>query len=126
VGHAVTVFEKNELIGGLLRFGIPDFKLDKSHIDRRLAQMEAEGVQFCPSTFVGNADDAPEGVSVRTPQSLQEEFDAIVLAGGAEAPRDLPVPGRELKGVHFAMDFLSEQNRVNAGQTAATSISANG
>src|SRR5690606_15321873 len=96
-GHAVTVFEKNDRIGGLLRYGIPDFKLEKSLIDRRIAQMEAEGVEFRPSTYVGNADDpAADGLTTRTPQSLLEEFDAVVMSGGAETPRDLPVPGREL------------------------------
>lgn len=125
-GHAVTVFEKSNRIGGLLRYGIPDFKLDKSHIDRRLAQMEAEGVEFCPSTYVGAAVDAEEGLTVRTPESLQEEFDAVVLTGGAETPRDLPVPGRELRGVHFAMEFLSQQNKANAGDRVAKQISAKG
>lgn len=125
-GHAVTVFEKNDRIGGLLRYGIPDFKLEKTHIDRRLDQMEAEGVEFCPSTFVGRAEDAAEGLSVRTPESLHEEFDAIVLTGGAETPRNLPIPGRELQGVHFAMEFLSQQNRVNAGETRIKQISAKG
>lgn len=123
-GHDVAVFEKSNRIGGLLRYGIPDFKLDKSLINRRLAQMEAEGVEFHPSTYVGNAQDAPEGVAVRTPESLHAEFDAIVLAGGAETPRDLPVPGRELRGVHFAMDFLRQQNMVNAGDRVARQISA--
>src|SRR5690606_39788540 len=99
--HEVTVFEKSNRVGGLLRYGIPDFKLDKNLITRRLAQMEAEGVEFQPSTYVGNPLDAPEGVTVRTPESLKAEFDAIVLTGGAETPRDLPVPGRELRGVHF-------------------------
>ncbi|TAL88283.1 MAG: glutamate synthase subunit beta [Candidimonas sp.] len=126
VGHAVTVFEKNNRIGGLLRYGIPDFKLEKSHIDRRLAQMEAEGVEFCPSTYVGDAANAKEGLTVRTPESLQAEFDAIVLSGGAENPRDLPVPGRELKGIHFAMDFLRPQNKVNAGDRVAKQIVAKG
>lgn len=125
-GHAVTVFEKSNRIGGLLRYGIPDFKLDKSHIDRRLAQMEAEGVEFCPSTYVGAAVDAEEGLTVRTPESLQEEFDAVVLAGGAETPRDLPVPGRELRGVHFAMEFLTQQNKTNAGDRIAKQINAKG
>ncbi|HZH55701.1 glutamate synthase small subunit [Yanghanlia caeni] len=123
-GHAVTLFEKSNRIGGLLRYGIPDFKLDKGLINRRLAQMEAEGVEFMPSTYVGNATDAPEGVAVRTPQELHAEFDAIVLTGGAETPRDLPVPGRELRGVHFAMDFLRQQNMVNAGDRVPRQISA--
>ena len=125
-GHSVTVFEKSNRIGGLLRYGIPDFKLEKSHIDRRLAQMEAEGVEFCASTYVGNAAHAEDGLSVRTPESLQEEFDAIVLTGGSETPRDLPVPGRDLKGVHFAMEFLSQQNKANAGDRVTKQISAKG
>ncbi|OWT53946.1 glutamate synthase subunit beta [Candidimonas nitroreducens] len=126
VGHAVTLFEKSNRIGGLLRYGIPDFKLEKSHIDRRLAQMEAEGVEFCPSTYVGDPAHAEDGLTVRTPESLQAEFDAIVLTGGAENPRDLPVPGRELKGVHFAMDFLRQQNKVDAGDHIARQTLAKG
>ena len=125
-GHAVAVFEKNDRIGGLLRYGIPDFKLAKSHIDRRLAQMEAEGVEFFPSTYIGEPGHAADGLTVRTPQSLHEEFDAVVLTGGAETPRDLPVPGRELQGVHFAMEFLTQQNRVNAGARLSGQISAKG
>ncbi|MEL0106735.1 MAG: glutamate synthase subunit beta [Rhodospirillaceae bacterium] len=101
-GHDVVVYEKNAKIGGLLRYGIPDFKMEKSHIDRRVAQMTAEGVEFKPNTFVGY--EMPI-------EKLLEEFDAVVLAGGAEHPRDLPVPGRDLEGVHFAMDFLTQQNR---------------
>ncbi|MGN6329327.1 MAG: glutamate synthase subunit beta [Rhodanobacter sp.] len=127
VGHAVTVFEKNDRVGGLLRYGIPDFKLEKSHIDRRVEQMRAEGVQFRTGVFVGAAADAVRYGKVEsiTPEQLQAEFDAVVIAGGAETPRDLPVPGRELKGVHFAMDFLPQQNKVVAGdrlkhQTLAT------
>ena len=123
-GHDVTVFEKSNRIGGLLRYGIPDFKLDKSLINRRLAQMEAEGVEFRPSTYIGKAEEAPEGVTVHTPEALHAEFDAIVLAGGSETPRDLPVPGRELRGVHFAMDFLRQQNMVNAGDRVARQIHA--
>src|SRR5690606_5917141 len=123
-GHAVTLFEKSNRIGGLLRYGIPDFKLDKSLINRRLAQMEAEGVEFMPSTYIGKAADAPEGVAVRSPEELKAEFDAVVLTGGAETPRDLPVPGRELRGVHFAMDFLRQQNMANAGDRVARQISA--
>jgi glutamate synthase (NADPH/NADH) small chain len=127
VGHAVTVFEKNDRVGGLLRYGIPDFKLEKSHIDRRVEQMRAEGVQFRTGVFVGAAADAARYGKVEsiTPEQLQADFDAVVIAGGAETPRDLPVPGRELKGVHFAMDFLPQQNKVVAGdrlkhQTLAT------
>ncbi len=123
-GHSVTVFEKSNRIGGLLRYGIPDFKLEKLHIDRRLAQMEAEGVEFCPSTYVGAAEHAEEGLNTRTPDSLSEEFDAIVLTGGAENPRDLPVPGRELKGIHFAMDFLRQQNKACNGDRVSKQITA--
>ncbi len=125
-GHSVTLFEKSDRIGGLLRYGIPDFKLEKSHIDRRITQMEAEGVEFRPSTYVGAAADAPEGLTVRTPESLHEEFDAIALTGGSETPRDLPIPGRELQGVHFAMEFLAQQNKVNAGDRVAGQITAKG
>jgi glutamate synthase (NADPH/NADH) small chain len=125
-GHSVTVFEKNNRIGGLLRYGIPDFKLEKSHIDRRLAQMEAEGVEFHSSTYVGNEADAADGLTVRTPASLKEEFDAIVLTGGSEVPRDLPITGRDLNGIHYAMDFLSQQNKVNAGDRIEGQISAKG
>ncbi len=106
-GHAVVVFEKNDRIGGLLRYGIPDFKLEARLIDRRLAQMRAEGVEFRPNSHVGADIQA---------RALLAEFDAMVLAGGAEQPRDLNVPGRELRGIHFAMDFLTQQNRRVAGQ----------
>jgi glutamate synthase (NADPH/NADH) small chain len=105
-GHEVTVFEKNDRIGGLLRYGIPDFKMEKHTIDRRIAQMRAEGVTFRTSVHVG--------ASLPT-QKLLDDFDAIALAGGAEQPRDLEVPGRELDGVHFAMSYLPQQNRLNAG-----------
>lgn len=108
-GHRVVVFEKNDRIGGLLRYGIPDFKLENGQIDRRLAQMQAEGVEFRPNCHVGT-DELPA-------RQLLAEFDAVVLAGGAEQPRDLNVPGRELKGIHYAMDFLTQQNRRVAGQT---------
>ncbi len=101
-GHDIVVFEKNAKAGGLLRYGIPDFKMEKRHIDRRIAQMEAEGVSFRYGTHVG--------VDVSVAQ-LKAEYDAVILAGGAEKPRDLPVPGRELGGIHFAMDFLPQQNR---------------
>ena len=129
VGHAVTVFEKNERAGGLLRYGIPDFKLEKSHIDRRVEQMQAEGVIFRTNVLVGKdfpekiANYAKEAVS---PETLRKEFDAVVLAGGAELPRDLPVPGRELKGVHFAMEFLHMQNKANAGDKLSAQIKATG
>ena len=105
-GHTVTVFEKNERPGGLLRYGIPDFKMEKSHIDRRVDQMEAEGVAFRCGVHVGRDE---------TASALAETFDAVLLAGGAEHPRDLDVPGRDLDGVHFAMDFLTQQNRRVAG-----------
>ena len=107
-GHAVTVYEKADRIGGLLRYGIPNFKLEKHVIDRRLAQMEAEGVKFVTSAHVG--------VTVGVEQ-LRKEFDAIVLAGGSEGPRDLKVPGRELKGIHFAMEFLPQQTKRVLGDT---------
>ena len=121
VGHAVVVFEKNDRIGGLLRYGIPDFKFEKAHIDRRMQQMAAEGVEFRVKQCVGG--DGADAVPV---DQLLAEFDAIILAGGAEAPRDLPVPGRELAGVHFAMEFLPQQNKVNAGDTLAGQILATG
>ena len=117
IGHDVVVFEKNDRIGGLLRYGIPDFKLEKSHIDRRIDQMRAEGVEFLVGQDIG--------LHV-PPQKLQDEFDAVVLAGGAEQPRDLPVPGRNLDGVHFAMDFLPQQNRVVAGDVLSEQIKATG
>jgi glutamate synthase (NADPH/NADH) small chain len=101
-GHSVTVYEKNDRIGGLLRYGIPNFKLEKHLLDRRIEQMRAEGVTF--------EIDAHVGVNVSV-ESLREEYDAILLCGGSEQPRDLQIPGRELKGVHFAMDFLPQQNR---------------
>ncbi len=107
-GHEVTVFEKNDRIGGLLRYGIPDFKMEKHLIDRRIAQMQAEGVLFRPNWHIGK--DIPAS-------QLAKDFDAVILAGGSEHPRDLPVPGRELDGVHYAMDFLPQQNKRNAGDT---------
>lgn len=126
-GHSVTVFEKNNRIGGLLRYGIPDFKLDKSLIDRRMSQMEAEGVEFRASTYVGQASDkVADGLSRVTVEQLQQEYDAIVMAGGSEVPRDLPIPGRALEGVHFAMQFLSQQNHQNAGDRVDNQISAKG
>ncbi len=120
VGHDVTVFEKNSRVGGLLRYGIPDFKLDKNTIDRRAAQMEAEGVVFKTSTLVALDNNLPAGVAndattVVTPAQLDAEFDAVILAGGSETPRDLPVPGRELSGIHFALEFLIPQNKEVAG-----------
>ena len=106
VGHHAVVLEKNDRIGGLLRYGIPDFKMEKIHIDRRVKQMEEEGVVFKTNQNVG------ENVK---PDDLINEYDAVILAGGAEWPRDLPIPGRDLDGVHFAMDFLPLQNKVVAG-----------
>ncbi len=128
VGHDVTVFEKNDRIGGLLRYGIPDFKMEKSHIDRRVEQMQAEGVTFRTSVLVGK--DFPGTITnwskeTVSPEQLQKDFDAVIIAGGAEQPRDLPVPGRELKGVHFAMDFLPLQNKVNAGDKVKDQLLAN-
>lgn len=116
-GHAVVVLEKNSRIGGLLRYGIPDFKMEKSHIDRRMAQMTAEGVEFRVNQHVGDNVSADD---------LVAEFDAVLLAAGAEQPRDLPVKGRELDGVHFAMDFLTPQNKVNAGDVIPNQIKATG
>ncbi len=116
-GHRVTVFERDDRIGGLLRYGIPDFKMEKHLIDRRMDQMEAEGVSFVTGAAVGS------GVPTA---DLRKEFDAIVLSGGATAPRDLPVPGRELDGIHFAMEFLPQQNKIVAGDTVASQITATG
>jgi glutamate synthase (NADPH/NADH) small chain len=129
-GHDVTLFEKNDRIGGLLRYGIPDFKMEKTHIDRRVEQMQAEGVQFRTGVFVGATPPASyiPNLAQQTvaPEALAREFDAVLLTGGAEQPRDLPVPGRELKGVHFAMEFLPQQNRTVAGDTVAGQIMATG
>ncbi|MDD6176340.1 MAG: glutamate synthase subunit beta [Ruminobacter sp.] len=121
-GHKVTVYEKNSHIGGLLRFGIPDFKLPKSLIDRRIDQMEAEGISFMTNTLVADTKDLPHGVrndatKVVSPKELYEKYDAIVMCGGSETPRDLKVPGRELKNVHFALEYLIGQNKeVNGGK----------
>ena len=116
-GHWVTVFEKNDRIGGLLRYGIPNFKMEKHLIDRRLEQMTAEGVEFRPNSHVGG------NVPV---EDLRKEFDAILLSGGAEWPRDLNVPGRDLKGIHVAMDYLPQQNKVCEGDAVANRILASG
>jgi glutamate synthase (NADPH) small chain len=116
-GHSVVVFEKADRIGGLLRYGIPEFKMEKWVLDRRLDQMKSEGVEFRTGVHVGQSISA---------DALEREFDAILLAGGAEQPRDLPVPGRELKGIHFAMDFLPQQNKVCAGDQVAEQILATG
>ncbi|GAB3630095.1 glutamate synthase [Pandoraea terrae] len=129
-GHDVTVFEKNDRVGGLLRYGIPDFKLEKWLIDRRMRQMEAEGVTFRTGVYIGR--EAPDAFinnfskETISPEQLQAQFDAVVLAGGAEQPRDLPVPGRELAGVHYAMEFLPQQNKVNAGDKLPNQMLATG
>jgi glutamate synthase (NADPH) small chain len=129
-GHDVTLFEKNSRIGGLLRYGIPDFKMEKSHIDRRIEQMTAEGVVFRTGVLVGAlpkdskvTNDAKDVVS---PDQLKADFDAVLLTGGAEQSRDLPVPGRDLDGVHYAMEFLPQQNKVVAGDKVKGQISASG
>ncbi|MBS0610513.1 MAG: glutamate synthase subunit beta [Comamonadaceae bacterium] len=133
-GHAVTLFEKNDRVGGLLRYGIPDFKLDKGHIDQRIAQLVAEGVTIRTGVFVGSEKDglgkdskvtnwATETV---TPAQLHKDFDAVLLTGGAEQSRDLPVPGRDLAGIHFAMEFLPQQNKVNAGDKLKGQLRADG
>jgi glutamate synthase (NADPH) small chain len=113
-GHKVVVFEKSERIGGLMRIGIPDFKMEKHLIDRRMAQMQTEGVEFRSNSHVG--------VNVEI-ETLMTDFDAVALCGGAEKPRDLPVPGREFDGVHFAMEFLSQQNDRNAGVDVPDDVS---
>jgi glutamate synthase (NADPH/NADH) small chain len=118
-GHTVTVYEKNDRIGGLMRYGIPNFKLEKHLLDRRIEQMREEGVTFVPNAHVG----------VNLPvESLVDDFDAVLLAGGSERPRDLAIPGRELKGIHFAMEFLPQQNRRCEGDLldAAQEIHAKG
>jgi glutamate synthase (NADPH/NADH) small chain len=127
-GHDVTVFEKNDAIGGLLRYGIPDFKMEKFHIDRRVAQMQAEGVVFRAGVMIGAL---PKGSAVTNwatesiaPERLCSDFDAVLLAGGAEESRDLPVPGRDLSGIHFAMEFLPQQNKVNAGAKVKNQLRA--
>jgi glutamate synthase (NADPH/NADH) small chain len=124
------VFEKNDALGGLLRYGIPDFKMEKSHIDRRIAQMQAEGVVFRTGVRVGElkgdervTDWSSEAVGA---DALKAQFDAIVLTGGAERSRDLPVPGRDLAGIHFAMEFLPQQNKINAGGKVEQQIRADG
>ena len=129
-GHEVTVFEKSDRIGGLLRYGIPDFKLEKAVIDRRLEQLRAEGIKFRTRVFVGGkapgkaiVNDAKENIAA---SELMKTFDAVVLAGGAEQPRDLPIPGRELNGVHFAMEFLPLQNKRVAGDGNVPELSASG
>ena len=127
-GHDVTVYEKNDRIGGLLRYGIPDFKLEKQLIDQRMKQMEVEGVTFKPYHYIGKATDpaVTKGLAVITPEALKAEYDAIVLSGGSETPRDLPVQGRELDGVMYAMDFLRPQNKVVAGDKVEGQVLAKG
>jgi glutamate synthase (NADPH) small chain len=130
VGHDVTLFEKNDRVGGLLRYGIPDFKMEKTHIDRRVEQLKAEGVTIRTSVLVG---EMPKGSKVTnwaketvSPAQLQAEFDAVLLTGGAEQSRDLPVPGRDLDGIFFAMEFLPQQNKVNAGDKLKNQLRAEG
>ena len=132
-GHDVTVFEKNSRIGGLLRYGIPDFKMEKTHIDRRVEQMQAEGVVFRTGVLVGAVPSQGAGSKVTndasqtiTAEQLMREFDAVLLAAGSEQSRDLPVPGRDLQGVHFAMEFLPQQNKVNAGDKLKGQLRADG
>jgi glutamate synthase (NADPH/NADH) small chain len=130
VGHDVTLFEKNDRVGGLLRYGIPDFKMEKTHIDRRVEQLKAEGVTIRTSVLVGAM---PKGSKVTnwaketlSPEQLQAEFDAVLLTGGSEQSRDLPVPGRELDGIYFAMEFLPQQNKINAGDKLKNQLRADG
>jgi glutamate synthase (NADPH/NADH) small chain len=130
VGHDVTLFEKNDRIGGLLRYGIPDFKMEKSHIDRRAEQLVAEGVTIKTGVMVGHL---PEGSKVTnwsqetiSPEQLKKDFDAVLLTGGSEQSRDLSVPGRDLAGIHFAMEFLPQQNKVNAGDKLKGQLRADG
>ena len=140
-GHHVVVFERAEKIGGLLRYGIPEFKMEKSVLDQRLAQMATEGTEFRARVSVGSpAPGDPDGTSppcevpgaavgdatVISAKTLLDQFDALVVAGGSTLPRDLPVPGRELAGIHFAMDYLKPGNLVCEGQLGASPISAAG
>ncbi|HEU0197941.1 MAG TPA: glutamate synthase subunit beta [Nevskiaceae bacterium] len=128
-GHDVTVFEKNDRIGGLLRYGIPGFKLDKVNVDRRLKQLEGEGVKFRPGVYIGK-DRAAHVTNLAketiAPKKLLKDFDAVLMCTGCEAPRDLPIDGRDLAGIHFAMEFLPQQNRVDAGDKVADQITAHG
>ena len=116
-GHTVAVYERDDKIGGLLRYGIPDFKMEKHHIDRRIAQMEAEGTRFRPGVNIG--------VDISW-EDLRARYDAVIVATGATKPRDLPVAGRELNGIHFAMDYLVQANRAVAGESVANQIDAKG
>jgi glutamate synthase (NADPH/NADH) small chain len=129
-GHDVTLYEKNDAVGGLLRYGIPDFKMEKSHIERRVAQMQIEGVEFRTGVLVGSL---PEGSKVTnwakeniSAEQLMAQYDAVLLTVGAEQSRDLPVPGRELAGIHFAMEFLPQQNKVNGGGKVKNQLRADG
>jgi glutamate synthase (NADPH/NADH) small chain len=133
VGHDVTLFEKNDRIGGLLRYGIPDFKMEKSHIDRRADQLKAEGVTIRTGVLVGEMPKTGPASKVTnwaketiSAAQLQKDFDAVVLTGGSEQSRDLPVPGRDLDGIHFAMEFLPQQNKVNAGDKLKGQLRADG
>jgi glutamate synthase (NADPH/NADH) small chain len=129
-GHEVTVFEKNDRVGGLLRYGIPDFKMEKHHIDRRVAQMQAEGVVFRTGVLIGDLGKDSKVTNwakeTLSPMQLQADFDAVLLCGGAEQSRDLPVPGRDLDGIHFAMEFLPQQNKVVAGDQLKGQLRADG
>jgi len=129
-GHSVTVYEKNDRVGGLLRYGIPDFKMEKSHIDRRVEQMKAEGVEFKTCVLVAEIDPAVKLTNWSKervePKALLKEYEAVLLSGGAEQSRDLSVPGRDLEGIYFAMEFLPEQNKVNAGDTLKSQLRADG
>jgi glutamate synthase (NADPH/NADH) small chain len=130
-GHEVVVFEKNDRIGGLLRYGIPDFKMEKWLIDRRIEQMQAEGVEFRTRVCVGVPAAFPAGVNDEAAQhipaqAILDEFDAIVVAGGSEHPRDLPIPGRELEGIRYAMEFLPLQNKRVAGDSGVPDLWASG
>jgi glutamate synthase (NADPH) small chain len=129
-GHDVTLFEKNDRVGGLLRYGIPDFKMEKSHIDRRVEQMQAEGVTIRTGVLIG---EFPKDSKVTnwakthiSAAQLSKDFDAVLLTGGSEQSRDLPVPGREHTGIHFAMEFLPQQNKVNAGDKLKDQLRADG